>query len=202
MTGGPRSWSAGANPAARLGAAVLASAALHFGVIPGLAFGPGVAAPTAEPLRARLALESGGAKPAAEREPDPYKPAGPRAEAGSPSRANAELPVPRDDRYFTASELDHRPQPLMPVEPRYPGDAAGRVGRVVLDLFIDQDGRVDKVVLVSGERPFDESAMWAFGQARYSPGVRNGAPVKSRMLIEIDYRPGEAGAAPSPGGEG
>ena len=109
--------------------------------------------------------------------------------------------MPLDDRYFTASELDHRPTPLIPVEPRYPGDGSTRIGRVVLNLFIDQDGRVDKVVVVSGERPFDESALWAFGQARFSPGVRHGTPVKSQMLIEVIYRPDDARAAPS-GGEG
>lgn len=202
MNGGRRSWSAGLNPTARLGAAVVASAALHLSVIPSLAFGPGDPGLRAEPLRARLVFGSERRKPAAEREPDSAAPPGSRAGRTPASRAAAELPVPSDDRYFTASELDHRPVPLMSVEPRYPGDAAARVGHVVLELFIDQDGRVDKVVVVSGERPFDESALWAFGQARFSPGVRHGERVKSRMLVEILYRPDESRAARSPGGEG
>ncbi len=202
MSGGRRSWSAGVNPAARLGAAVVASAALHLSVIPGLAFGPGDAGLPAEPLRARLARESARPSPGAEREPDSAPAPGSRTGRTPASRTDTKLPVPADDRYFTASELDHRPVPLMQVEPRYPGDAAARLGRVVLELFIDQDGRVDKVVVVSGERPFDESALWAFGQARFSPGVRRGAPVKSRMLIEVLYRPDEAPAPRSPGGEG
>lgn len=187
MNGTRRAWSAGVNPGARLGAAIVVSAALHLGVIPSLAFGPGSPGPSAEPLRVRLALEIAPARPAAER--DSEAAAAPGTGRTAASGAKEDFPVPAEDRYFTASELDHRPVPLMPVEPRFPRDAAGRIGRVVLNLFIDQDGRVDKVVLVSGDRPFDESAVWAFGQARFSPGVRNGVPVKSQMLIEVTYRP-------------
>jgi TonB family protein len=112
------------------------------------------------------------------------------------------LPAYDESRYFTASELEHRPMPLLPIEPRYPEAADGRVGRVVLNLFIDQDGHVDKVVLVSGDHPFDESAMWAFVQARFSPGVKRGAAVKSQMLIEITYRPDEGRPDAVPGHEG
>jgi TonB family protein len=200
MIGSPRSW----RPEARLGAAIAASAALHLGLMPAVTFGLGGTGDGARAplLRAWITDKNSELRTGGERT---------RSDAMSPGRTGAGiasgptvsgLPAYGESRYFTASELDHRPVPLLPIEPRYPGAADGRVGRVVLNLFIDQDGHVDKVVLVSGDHPFDESAMWAFVQARFSPGVRRGAAVKSQMLIEITYRPDEARPDTAPGHEG
>jgi TonB family protein len=190
MVSARRSW----RPEARLGAAIAASVALHLGVMPGLSSGLGGPDLGGEgpPLRARIALEKDQRRAAAERVPGSDRSTG-------PGPAERGLPVVRESPYFTASELDHRPVPLLPVDPRYPDGADGRVGRVVLNLFIDRDGGVDKIVLVSGDHPFDESAMWAFGLARFSPGVRRGAAVKSQMLIEITYRPEPSPTAKTPG---
>jgi TonB family protein len=190
MNGVPRPWSAEAHPVSRLGLAIAASAALHAGVMPSLAAklgGPGTGAASAQPLYATLTVERERPRPRAERDA-PFPPAGGNG-ASMTSASAPGIPVVEDARYFTAAELDHSPTPLMPIEPRYPAGAGGRAGRVVLNLFIDRDGRVDKIVLVSGDRPFDESALRAFAETRYSPGVRHGATVKSQMVIEVTYLP-------------
>lgn len=207
MNGGRRSWSAEAHTRARLGLAIAASAALHLGVMPSLTLGlggPGDGGGQAQPLRAWIARENDEPRVTAERAaPDSQSPVGPSAGRVIVSGATGRgLPVVSETRYFLASELDHRPVPLLPVEPRYPDDADGRVGRVVLNLFIDQDGHVDKVVLVSGDHSFEGSAIWAFGQARFSPGVRRGAAVKSQMLIEVTYHPDGSRKGPGPRDEG
>jgi TonB family protein len=201
MNGARRSWSTEARPTLRLGVAVAASVALHLGAMPGLALrlgGPGDGAATARMLQARIAPERDAPR-SGEREDSPAAGAG---DGGMPaSRSRHGVPAVEEPRYFPAGELDHSPAPLMSVEPKYPAGADGRPGRVVLNLFIDQDGHVDKIVLLSGEHPFDESAIWAFGQARFSPGVRRGEAVKSQMLIEVTYRPDPA-RTPAPSDAG
>jgi hypothetical protein len=92
-------------------------------------------------------------------------------------------------RYFSLSELDRRPVALVSVDPAYPELSAAHTKFVVLEILINEAGSVDRVVPVTdipGD-PFRESAVAAFSKARFSPGVRNGAPVKSRLLVEVSF---------------
>jgi protein TonB len=36
---------------------------------------------------------------------------------------------------------------------------------------------------------FDESALAAFGRARFAPGLRGGLPVRSEVLYEVEFAP-------------
>jgi protein TonB len=71
---------------------------------------------------------------------------------------------------------------------RHPG-VAHEKGRVLLLVLIDAFGKVDDVNVVESEAPahLDEDARQALKAARFNPARRNGAPVKSRLLVEIDY---------------
>jgi len=105
-------------------------------------------------------------------------------------------------RYFSLSELDRRPVPLVSVEPAYPELAAAHTKFVVLAILISEAGSVDRVVPVTDSPgdPFRESAVTAFSKARFSPGLRNGAPVKSRMLVEVSFESDQDDTVRAPGG--
>lgn len=111
-------------------------------------------------------------------QPQPLAPA-PQARPGK-----AIPPVPR---YFAAHELDRRPQIMSNVEPDFPALALAPTGRVVLRLYIDENGLVDTVAVESADRTgaFDVAAREAFSGARFLPGIKGGVPVKSLMRIEV-----------------
>ena len=105
-----------------------------------------------------------------------------RTESPLPRRA---LPVP--PRYFAAHELDSRPQVLSHVEPQFPALALGPTGRVVLRLYINEAGSVDRVAVESADTTgaFEAAAREAFATARFLPGTKAGVPVKAVMRIEV-----------------
>jgi hypothetical protein len=92
-------------------------------------------------------------------------------------------------RYFNASELERRPIALLPIDPVIPQPAPKHASLVVLAVLINETGNVDRVVPLTDNpgNPFRESAVAAFSRARFAPGLRNGAPVKSRMLVEVRF---------------
>jgi len=95
-----------------------------------------------------------------------------------------------DARYWSAKELDVRPQVATHVAPEYPRDLpAGVRGTVVLDVFVSATGAVDKVTVVRAQpaRRFEESAVKAFSAARFVPGKRQGKPAPARLRIEVKY---------------
>ena len=209
MTHARRSWSEEGDAVARLGTAIAASLALHMGVMPNLVWSTGGTGQRpvsiVPPLHARILSAHNGSQAAG-------------GKTRSPSLATRDF---RDDehiavnapvrqgfsigqapRYFAASELDRRPMALEPIEPEYPDHADARGGRVVLKLFIAETGRVDQAQVLSGDGGFDRSATAAFESARFSPGIRHGAPVKSQMLIEVTYRPLLEGSASGQGKDG
>lgn len=101
--------------------------------------------------------------------------------------------------YRVAQGLDPSPRPLQSIDPEYPASAGWQEGRVVLRLLIGSSGDVDEVAVVHAAPPglFEESALQAFGKAKFSPGYFLGIPVKSQIFIEVGYTPINRGAAVS-----
>lgn len=87
-------------------------------------------------------------------------------------------------RYFSASELDVIPRIRQDIE-LYPEELQRlkQGGKVVLSLWIDETGHVEKVELVRSELPpiFAEVAMRSFTQASFIPGKKNNLAVKSKV---------------------
>lgn len=138
------------------------------------------------------------AEPAAAALP-PRAAARPAARDARPSRredAGLEGVVPAL-AYLPAEQLDVRPQIRSHVEPAFPLDANAPVGRVVLRLLIAESGAVDKAVVVEADPPgpFELAATEAFAPARFSPGRKDGVPVKSALTLELRF--GEAPQAGS-----
>jgi TonB family protein len=121
------------------------------------------------------------------------------------SAAVASAPVPGlrpAPDYLLAGRLDPGPKLLDEVDPVYPVEAGLREGTVVLRLLIGKTGAVDEVAVVRSAPAdlFDRSALAAFAQARFSPGMLLGLPVKSQLTIEVHFTPVDRGgnvAAPT-----
>jgi protein TonB len=114
----------------------------------------------------------------------------PKPEPGEAPRV-LEIPVIRDPTYYAVSLLDEYPRPLGSVEPRYPQQASrnGITGTVTLRLLIDETGTLNDVSVVAAkpEAIFDEAAMAAFRDMRFSPARKGGRAVRSRVHITVEF---------------
>jgi TonB family protein len=108
---------------------------------------------------------------------------------------SAEDPIagPAPDKWYIAEEVDARAEPLAPLKLGYPERLAGSriTGRVRIALFIDEEGwvRNAEVVASQPERLFDEIAVSAWQNVRFSPALRSRQAVKSKKLLEIEFHP-------------
>jgi len=105
------------------------------------------------------------------------------------------LPAVSDPEYYPARQLDVYPALMQPVNLDYPRHAANDNvgGRVLLMVLIDEAGGVRELSIIDAgpARFFEDSLRAAFSEARFSPARKDGRAVKSRVLIGVDYRPGE-----------
>ena len=95
--------------------------------------------------------------------------------------------APAAGRYLPGHQLDQRPQILTHVEPNFPTLALAPVGRVVLALYIDEAGRVDRVAVETDDPngAFAAAAREAFAKARFLPGMKGGVPVRALLRFEV-----------------
>lgn len=137
--------------------------------------------------------------------PGPTLPEDPRmdtaAAAGTAPDPHAQgqgIALIQSPKYYRATELDVRPQIRTRVMPAYPAELKDVAGTVVIHVFINEAGTVDDVT-VSQAKPaglFEDSAVAALRSARFTPGVKNGKAVKSRIVLEVTYGPaGDPGGA-------
>ena len=101
------------------------------------------------------------------------------------------IPFGEPSRYFLAHELDVRPQIMTRTEPDFPASALEKSISTAIQtrLYIDENGRVERVVVPEGEDSdlFAPSIVKAFLAAGYSPGIKDGKPVKSLIILEIRF---------------
>jgi TonB family protein len=149
--------------------------------------------PGAEPLPATAAFRSG---------PRPAKPptenrgnAQPRTVVDETRREDAQRSVPArvDSVYYSARELDVYPSPAIPLRFSYPSHVvpAGPLGSVLLSVKVDEAGKVDQAAVIAADPPgfFEEHTLAVLNAARFSPGRREGRPVKSQVTVRVDYDP-------------
>ena len=103
--------------------------------------------------------------------------------------------LPAAPDYFAGGKLDPGPHPLEDVDPAYPEEAKQQEGSVVLRLLINEAGTVDNVAVVRAYPVglFEQSALEAFGKAKFSPGKMLGVTVKSQITIEVMFAPTNRG---------
>ncbi|HYA39180.1 MAG TPA: energy transducer TonB [Candidatus Methylomirabilis sp.] len=106
--------------------------------------------------------------------------------------------VPSTTYYYRTRDLDVRPGILTRVEPAYPDTALARglSGKVVLRLYIDEKGAVERVETLSAQPAgyFEASAEQAFRAARFTPGRKGKQAVKTQMVIEVSFEAPAAAA--------
>jgi len=131
----------------------------------------------------------------ANKAPEPEQPAPPATggvdTAQSASPITLEAPLQEDPTYYPGKQVDVHPRALQPIRPAYPDNAfkEGAQGIVILLLMIDELG-VIRDVSVAEATPqgyFEESAMQAFRGKRFTPAIKGGRAVKSRVLIRVQY---------------
>ena len=109
---------------------------------------------------------------------------------------DTELRLTRDPTYYPAKQLDVYPQPLTPIKLNYPDTAAAQRidGRLLLLLLIDEFGVVNEVSVVEAqpEGHFEEAALSVFRATRFFPAQKQGHPVKSRVLLQVNYIYGDS----------
>lgn len=119
----------------------------------------------------------------------------PKPEPGNVTRpvSHVALSAPSilpQQHYYAASELDVIPQvqPDFELYPEYLQHFK-RGGKLVISLWIDEHGRVEKTEVMKSELPeiFSEVAMRSFMQASFSPGRKNDLAVKSRVEAVLAF---------------
>jgi TonB family protein len=73
---------------------------------------------------------------------------------------------------------------------QYPPEAfrQGREGTVVLDIVVDENGRVAWWGIVESAPEFNEAAIRSVRRTLYAPARRGGVPVASRMSVPIRFQ--------------
>ena len=81
------------------------------------------------------------------------------------------------------------PRKIRHVSPVYPPDAAaaGIVGVVVLEAVIARDGSVKDLTVLTSVPVFEEAALAAVRQWRFTPTLLNGMPVEVAMTVTINF---------------
>ncbi len=96
-----------------------------------------------------------------------------------------------DPTYYAARELDVYPALATALESHVPrtGAATEARGRVLLMVHIGATGTVDAVSVMEAEPAgyFEEDARRTFQSALFRPALKNGRPVKSRILVQLEY---------------
>lgn len=163
----------------RLASALLLSAGAHltaFSLAGSLAPPVSAAGATAPAIPLRAVLVAARSEP----ERSPVKP----PEHRQPPTA------PPAKRYLELAALDVRPQIRSHVMPRYPESVVpGTRGRVVLELLVASDGSIDAINVERAEPGgvFEEAAVKAFSQARFSPAMKRGTAVPAVLRVEVSF---------------
>lgn len=92
--------------------------------------------------------------------------------------------------------LSPPPRPIGSVDPIKPDGTSGIGGNVLLRVYVNERGRVDRIEVVRSSPPgvFDAAAMAAFGGVPYSPGLLGGVPVAAYTMFEVVFPAAGAGA--------
>jgi protein TonB len=194
-------------PWGRLALCVLASAGLHALLIAGFPVDP-IGGEPGEPTVITARLETGpvtaeaaaapaAADPAAPEAAKPEKPPEPVARSESavaraPEKtsplAGPEVPMPRDEIYYSIRQLDVQPSPLTPLRPVC-SEAGEFKEEITLLVLINEFGLVDDVGVVKAPPSglCVQQMLTLLKPVRFSPGIKDGRAVKARA--QIVFRP-------------
>ena len=108
------------------------------------------------------------------------------------------LSIP-DPVHYPAKDLDVYPQASKRITPVYPQAARDTriTGSVTLLVLIDEAGRVvsTSVTDAAPDGVFEQAAQHALENAAFYPAQKDGRPVRSRILVKIEFDDAIADAA-------
>jgi protein TonB len=100
--------------------------------------------------------------------------------------------LPDFNAVMDQNQVDTIPMPTFKTPPRYPYRAKrmGLEGVVKVKFFVDKEGRVSEVTILSASVPdvFDESVINAISSWKYSPGELMGEKVATMVTTEIIFK--------------
>lgn len=106
----------------------------------------------------------------------------------SSERPIVPLPAQFEPHYFRSSELSERPRVQQDISSDLGLSFADVPAQtVILRLFINEEGSIDRVVAEESYLPPDRMDILidAFSQVKFHPGIRNSVPVKSQLKIAV-----------------
>jgi TonB family protein len=82
------------------------------------------------------------------------------------------------------------PKKIKHIDPAYPEDARRSTieGDVIIELVIEKDGTIADAKVLSGQHVFQEAALNAVKQWRYTPTTLDGVPVQVIMNVTVRFR--------------
>jgi hypothetical protein len=105
--------------------------------------------------------------------------------AAAPAR-----PAAPEAPYLPRSQLSAAPRPQSMVEVAFPQDVTGVVDLTLqATLFIDEHGVVQRIRVDTPDvhPSFERAVRETFGPARFTPGERDGTPVRSQLRIQVEF---------------
>ena len=99
------------------------------------------------------------------------------------------LPQPQDPTYYSSRSLDVFPARLTPWNLDTIRAAAQQAGSARATLLIDEAGVVNEVASVEGAplASVEQAIRGLFLAAKFSPALKDGRVVKSRVLVNLNY---------------
>lgn len=91
---------------------------------------------------------------------------------------------------FDIGDLEDKPLPRKQSPPRYPSEARRKSlqGFAVAEFIIDENGIVTSVEIKQSSNPvFDAPTIAAIRQWKFTPGRKDGRPVKTRTRVKLPY---------------
>jgi len=92
---------------------------------------------------------------------------------------------------FDIADLEDKPQPKRQGSPRYPSTArrSGLEGYAIAEFIIDENGNVASVEITKSSDPvFEQPTIEAIRGWKFSPGQKDGRPVKTRSRVKMPYQ--------------
>jgi TonB family protein len=100
-------------------------------------------------------------------------------------------PLASDVPVFDLKQLDQAPAPEGPrARPVYPFELKKKriEGEAIIKFIVDTDGATRNIEISQASHPaFGKAAADAVSQWRFTPGIKNGQPVNTRLQIPISF---------------
>ena len=89
---------------------------------------------------------------------------------------------------FDISQLDRKPTLKLQAKPKYPFDlrSAGVSGQATVSFVVDREGIVRELKIVDAtHKGFEQAAREAVPRWKFAPGMKDGKPVSTRMVLPM-----------------